>query len=331
VPANRYPDWESFRLAPGTSDGPVAFCADLSPASVLGAYRRGIFPFPAADERFRTINQIRYEARVADGTIGLVGRARDDPYWVAWWSPDPRPVISVGHVHLGRNTRKRLRRSEVWTTADARFGQVAEECRAGREPRWLTDKLARTLAELHAEGWAHSIEVWLGDDLIGGAMGIGIGRVISGDSLFSRYPGAAAIAVADMAARLDQAGGVLIDAQWDSPFLRSLGAGPLPRERYLALLGRSAATQDRTALPPQPLAARRLLSTDPGAPRRPAGNVRPMTEDKGPRFADEDPEYATDAAAEIDVEVTGSEAVDPRSVPADLGDSGTADPPAGGG
>jgi leucyl/phenylalanyl-tRNA--protein transferase len=271
MPTSRYPDWESFELAPGTGDGPVAFCADLSPASVLGAYRRGIFPLPAADERFRTINEVRYEERVADGTIGLVGSGRDDPYWVAWWSPDPRPVISVGHVHLGRNTRKRLRGSEVWTTADARFGRVAEECRAGREPRWITDTLARTLTELHAEGWAHSIEVWLDGDLIGGAIGIGIGRIISGDSLFSRYPGAARIAVADMAARLGLAGGLLIDAQWDSPFLRSLGAGPLPRERYLALLTRSAAASERTALPAQPCAARRLLAADPEGTRGPAG------------------------------------------------------------
>ena len=126
-------------------------------------------------------------------------------------------------------------------------------------------------AELHAEGWAHSIEVWLDGDLIGGAIGIGIGRIISGDSLFSRYPGAARIAVADMAARLGLAGGLLIDAQWDSPFLRSLGAGPLPRERYLALLARSAAASERTALPAQPCAARRLLTADPEGRRGTAG------------------------------------------------------------
>jgi leucyl/phenylalanyl-tRNA--protein transferase len=256
MPTSRYPDWESFELAPGTGDGPVAFCADLSPASVLGAYRRGIFPLPAADERFRTINEVRYEEQVADGTIGLVGSGRDDPYWVAWWSPDPRPVISVGHVHLGRNTRKRLRRSEVWTTADARFGQVAEECRAGREPRWLTDTLLESMVMLHAEGWAHSIEVWEDGDLIGGAIGVGVGSVLSGDSMFSRRPNAARIAVADMAARFAQAGGALIDAQWDSPFLRSLGAEPMPRDHYLPLLAGSA---ERRLLPQQSLLARRLL------------------------------------------------------------------------
>ena len=262
MPASRYPDWESLEIR-SCGDSPVAFGADLSPAGVLGAYRRGIFPLPAPDEYFRMINEVRYEEQVADGTIGLVGSERNDPYWVAWWSPDPRPVIGVGHVHLGRNVRKQLRRCEMWTTGNTRFGQVAEECRGDREPRWLTDTLLGTLIELHGEGWAHSVEVWLDGDLIGGAMGIGIGRIISGDSLFSRCPGAARVAVADMAARLGLAGGMLIDAQWDSPFLRSLGAEPLPRERYLPLLARSA---EQTALPSQPLPARRLLAVDPEGP-----------------------------------------------------------------
>jgi leucyl/phenylalanyl-tRNA---protein transferase len=259
MPASRYPDWESLDIR-SSGDAPVAFGADLSPASVLGAYQRGIIPLPAPDEYRRTINEVRYEDGVADGTIGLVGSERDDPYWVAWWSPDPRLVICTGHVHLGRNIRKQLRRSDMRTTANASFGRVAEECRADREPRWLTDALLGTLIELHRQGWAHSIEVWLDGDLVGGAMGIGIGRIISGDSLFSRHPGAGGVAVADMAARLALADGLLVDAQWDSPFLRSLGAEPLPRERYLPLLARSA---QRVPLPSQPLAAGRLLAPDP--------------------------------------------------------------------
>jgi leucyl/phenylalanyl-tRNA---protein transferase len=256
MPTSRYPDWESLETR-SSGDTPVAFCADLSPESVLGAYRRGIVPVPAPDEYFRTINEVRYEDRVADGTIGLVGGGRDDPYWVAWYSPDPRPVICVGRAHLGRNIRKQLRRSDMRTTANDSFGRVAEECRADREPRWLTDALLRTLLELHREGWAHSIEVWLDGDLIGGAIGLGIGGIISGDSLFSRHPGAGRVAVADMAARLALAGGMLIDAQWDSPFLRSLGAELLPRERYLLLLARSAKP---VALAADPLSARRLLA-----------------------------------------------------------------------
>jgi leucyl/phenylalanyl-tRNA--protein transferase len=261
MPVRRYPDWESFDFAGTAVDGPVAFGADLSPASVLGAYRRGIIPLPAADEHLRAINEFRYEDLVAGGTIALVGALHGDPYRVAWWSPDPRPVIGAGRVHLGRNVRKQLRREDLRTTADTVFGRVAEECRTGRAPRWLTDTLLRTLAELHAGGWAHSIEVWLDGRLVGGAIGIGIGRVISGDSLFGRHQGAARVAVADMAARLDLAGGLLIDAQWDSPFLRSLGTAPLPRERYLALLGGPA---ERVALPSGPLPARRLLGPGPG-------------------------------------------------------------------
>jgi leucyl/phenylalanyl-tRNA--protein transferase len=218
---------------------------------------------PAPDEQFRTINEIRYEDLVADGTIGLVGAEAGDPYWVAWWSPDPRPVIVTDGVHLGRNVRKVLRRDELRTTADAAFGRVAGECRAGREPRWLTDPLLAALTALHAGGWAHSIEVWRDGELAGGAIGIGIGGVISGDSVFGRRPGAAAIAVADMAARLAAAGGLLIDAQWDSPFLRSLGAEPMPRSRYLPLLAGSA---ERIAVPGEPLAARRLLPPSAAGP-----------------------------------------------------------------
>src|SRR5450756_2816643 len=144
--ASRYRDWASFTFpvgcaAAGSGGAPVAFCADLSPASVLGAYRRGIIPMPAPDEYFRTLNEVRFEDQVRSGTIGIVGSEADDPYWVAWWSPDPRPVIDVGGVHLGRNVRKRLRHDALTTTADVAFRRVAEECRADREPRWLTDTL----------------------------------------------------------------------------------------------------------------------------------------------------------------------------------------------
>jgi leucyl/phenylalanyl-tRNA--protein transferase len=263
MPANRYPDWESFKFpaAPGAAaDGLVAFCADLSAASVLGAYRRGIIPLPAPDEYYRTLNEVRYEDRVAAGAIAVVGDERGDPYWAAWWSPDPRPVIGADGVHLGRNVRKRLRHDGLRTTADAAFREVAEACRTGREPRWLTDELLGSLAELHGQGWAHSVEVWLDEELVGGAIGIGIGTVISGDSLFGRHRGAAAIAVADMWARLRTAGGTTVDAQWDSPFLRSLGAAPVARERYLALLDRPA---EPLPLPTRSLSAHRLLGPSP--------------------------------------------------------------------
>jgi leucyl/phenylalanyl-tRNA--protein transferase len=257
MPVSRYLDWESFEIAPKAINCPVAFCSDLSPHSVLSAYRNGIFPFPASDEYARDSNEFRYEDQVSDGAIGLVGNPDDDPYRVAWWSPDPRPVIKPENIHLGRNVRKQLRRGHEQTTANNSFQRVAEECRAGREPRWFTDALLESMVTLHEEGWAHSIEVWEDGALIGGALGIGVGLVLSGDSMFNRRPNAARIAVADMAARFAQAGGTVIDAQWDSPFLRSLGAEPMRRDQYLPLLTGSA---ERRLLPQKPLPARRLLA-----------------------------------------------------------------------
>jgi leucyl/phenylalanyl-tRNA--protein transferase len=245
----------------------VAFCADLSPDSVLGAYRRGIVPLPAGDEYFRTLNEVRYGDLVADGTIAVVGDPGDDPYWAAWWSPDPRPVIGAG-VHLGRQVRKRLRQDGLVTTADTEFLAVAEACREGRPTRWLTDSLLATLAKLHDAGWAHSIEVWRDGELVGGAMGIGLGAVFSGDSLFGRHPGAAAVAVADLRARLtagNPQAAPVIDAQWDSPFLRSLGAVPVAREDFLARLARPAQSPPLGPLPllSGPLPAQRLLELPP--------------------------------------------------------------------
>ncbi len=265
MPTSRYQDWESFAFpaaspAGAAGDGPVAFGADLSAASVLAAYRRGIVALPAPDEYFAAINEFRHGNQVKSGAIAIVGDEGDNPYWVAWWSPDPRPVIDAAGVHLGRNVRKGLRRDGLSTSANAAFRRVAEACRADREPRWLTDPLLDALTELHRQGWAHSIEVWRDDELIGGAMGIGIGPIMSGDSLFGLRPGAAAIAVADMSARLVAAGGTLIDAQWDSPFLRSLGAVPMERERYLALLDGPA---EPVPLPTGRLPAQRLLPARP--------------------------------------------------------------------
>ena len=125
----------------------------------------------------------------------------------------------------------------------------------GREPRWFTDALLESMVGLHEQGWAHSIEVWQDGDLIGGAFGVGVGCALSGDSMFNRRPNTARIAVADMAARFAEAGGMLIDAQWDSPFLRSLGAELIARDDYLAVAGPA----ERRVLPGGPLPARRLI------------------------------------------------------------------------
>jgi leucyl/phenylalanyl-tRNA--protein transferase len=82
----RFTNWDEFEIPPGaTATDPVAFCADLSPRSVLAACRHGLIPFPAADEYVRTVNEVRHEDRVKAGVIAIVGDPREDPYWAAWW------------------------------------------------------------------------------------------------------------------------------------------------------------------------------------------------------------------------------------------------------
>ncbi|MFI2606563.1 leucyl/phenylalanyl-tRNA--protein transferase [Kitasatospora sp. NPDC018619] len=240
----------------GPGDGPVAFGGSLGPEALLAAYRRGLFPLPAADVYASAYNEAVYGDAVAAGEVALLPGG-PDPYALAWWSPDPRPVVAAGGVRLGSRLARRLRnRSGWWTSADRAFGRVLAACAEGRQPVWLTEELAASLVRLHELGAAHSGEVWEGEELIGGVFGIAVGPVLSLDSMFHRRPDAARVAVADLGARFAAAGGRLLDAQWDGPHVRSLGAGPVERSRYLAVLseGRGAAVVPQGA----PLPAARL-------------------------------------------------------------------------
>ncbi|WP_416985145.1 leucyl/phenylalanyl-tRNA--protein transferase [Streptomyces sp. T028] len=254
---NRCPDWEALDVPAAAPDGPVAFCSDLSPAGLLAAYRAGVYPFPASDEYTRALNEVLFADQVRDGRIRLVGEESTDPYAVSWWSPDPRPVLPVSSTHLSRNLARRLRNRLRWSTSvDRRFEQVVRACGAGRTPLWLTEELIACLIRLHGLGHAHSVEVWEDGDLVGGVFGLRLGPVFSMDSMFFHRPGASTVAVIDLAARFAQAGGVLLDAQRDSPHVRSLGAVLIPREQYLRQLRRAA--YDSPPMPTAALPARRL-------------------------------------------------------------------------
>ncbi|MFI5529505.1 leucyl/phenylalanyl-tRNA--protein transferase [Kitasatospora sp. NPDC051853] len=215
------PWWEELELEGAPADGPVAFGGALDPVTLLGAYRAGLFPFPAGDPAVTAFNEVRWE----DGPAVVVGGA--DPYALAWWSPDPRPVLAAGA----------LRERGSWElTVGRAFGRVLEECRVGREPRWLTDELADALVELHRRGWAESAEVWEDGELVGGVYGVRVGPVLSLDSMFHRSPGAGRAAVAGLGARFAEAGGRVLDVQWDGPHVRRLGAEGMDRSAFLALL-----------------------------------------------------------------------------------------------
>jgi leucyl/phenylalanyl-tRNA--protein transferase len=245
--------WETFDLTDAPADGPVAFHDDLSPANLLDAYRHGLYPFPSDTEEQRILSEITYEGRVP-----VLGES-EDPYAVAWCSPDPRPVIFTDQVRIQRSLAKQLRNKVEWTTTlDACFDRVVQHCRAGREPRWLTDRLVSSLRRLHQAGHAHSVEVWEGDELVGGTFGVRVGGIFSADSQFTLRSGAAKVAVACLVRRVAESGGVAVDVQHDGDHAKLIGAVPVPRAEYLALLAKHAGVGG--AMPADPLPARGLAA-----------------------------------------------------------------------
>jgi leucyl/phenylalanyl-tRNA---protein transferase len=202
----RFPD-----PAAAGEDGLVGIGADLEPATLVDAYRRGIFPWPHPGAP------------------------------LPWFSPDPRGVIPLDGVAVSRSLRARLRRSGWETTVDRAFAAVLAGCadRPGlvREGgTWITPPMRAAYRRLHDLGHAHSLEVWAGDELVGGLYGVGVGGVFTGESMFHLASDASKVALVDLAARLTEAGGRLIDVQMVTPHLASLGARDLPRAAFLELL-----------------------------------------------------------------------------------------------
>lgn len=219
------------------SQEPLAIGGRLDAATVIGGYRHGLFAMPAGSAAETEANHFLYEPGVESGTTVLLDSPGADPYALTWWSPDPRPVIPYGALAKPRSLMQRLRNRTSWrTTADLAFERVVAECRADRVPQWLTDDLIRCMTELHDQGWAHSVEVWEGTELVGGVIGVGTGAVFSLDTCFHRRDNASKVALLDMEYRLAGTGVQLLDVEWDSERTRRQGAGPMPRAEFLTVL-----------------------------------------------------------------------------------------------
>lgn len=189
--------------APG--DAPAAVGEDLTPTTLLAAYRLGLFPWPAG------------------------GR-------VWWWSPDPRAVLPLDGLHVPRSLARTLRRGEFRCTVDESFAEVVAGCadRPG-EGTWITPPMRRAYARLHQLGHAHSVEVWdSAGRLVGGLYGVAVGAAFSGESMFHRVCDASKVALVETVWRLQAGGFALFDVQQDTPHLSRFGAVPVPRERFLA-------------------------------------------------------------------------------------------------
>lgn len=183
----------------------VAVGADLAPGTLLAAYRAGLFPMPDPD-------------------VGI-----------GWWSPVRRGVLRLGDLRVTRSLRQSARRFEV--RVDTAFAEVLAGCADPSRPQgWIDDDIAAAYLELHRRGWAHSVECWEGDVLVGGLYGVAIGGLFAGESMFHRERDASKVALMGLVSLLsdEHADARLIDVQWLTPHLASLGVTEMPRADYLA-------------------------------------------------------------------------------------------------
>ena len=163
-----------------------------------------------------------------------MSEAQDDPR-VFWVDPEQRGILPLDGFHLSRSLRRSILRTPFHLTLDMAFEDVVRGC-AEREETWINDTIFRGYFALHRLGYAHSIEVWVGDDLVGGVYGVALGRAFFGESMFSRATDASKIALATLIAHLRQTGFQLFDTQFTTEHLVRLGAVEVPREDYHAML-----------------------------------------------------------------------------------------------
>ena len=186
-------------------DGVVGLGAGLEPGTLLRAYRSGIFPMP-----------------LSDGAL-------------AWWSPDPRAIIPLERFSPSASLRKSIRR--YTTTVDQAFREVATACADPARPHgWITEQFVDAYVRLHELGWAHSIETWHNGEFVGGLYGVSIGGLFAGESMFHTKRDASKVALARLVEMMREWQDPLLDVQWLTPHLESLGAVEIARTHYLARL-----------------------------------------------------------------------------------------------
>ena len=189
------------------SDGLVAIGGDLSVARLVLAYRSGIFPW--------TVEPI------------------------TWWSPDPRGIFDLAHLHISRSLRYEMKRGRIEVTFDRSFEAVVRGC--AEAPRdgdstWITEEFIRAYTRLHEAGHAHSVEAWMHGELVGGLYGVAVGGLFAGESMFHRVSNASKVCVARLVERLNERGFVLFDTQMVTTATTQLGAVEVRRPEYLRRL-----------------------------------------------------------------------------------------------
>lgn len=210
-PAN---GWQ-FPPADQAEDDIVGLGADLEPGTLLSAYRQGLFPM-----------------RVDFFSV----QGHDRPP-IAWWSPVRRGVLPLAGLRVSRSLRQSLKRFEI--RVDTAFDDVVAGCADPRRPAgWIEPEIAAAYSELHRLGWAHSVEAWHDGRLAGGLYGVAIGGLFAGESMFSTVRDSSKVALVALVDLLcdEHADRRLLDTQWQTPHLESLGVVEISRREYLRRL-----------------------------------------------------------------------------------------------
>ena len=188
-----------------SEEGIVAYGGDLTPSRLMLAYRSGIFPW----------------------------YSKNDP--ILWWSPDPRLILELDEFKLSRSLRKKITRFEV--RCDTAFSSVIRECssapRPGQNGSWILPEMIEAYEELHALGYAHSVEAYQEGELVGGLYGVCVGSVFCGESMFAKVSDASKVAFAVLIERLREGEFDFIDCQVPTPHLKSVGAKEVSRTYFL--------------------------------------------------------------------------------------------------
>jgi leucyl/phenylalanyl-tRNA---protein transferase len=190
--------------------GLLAVGGDLSTERLLEAYRQGIFPWFTEDQP------------------------------ILWWSPDPRFVLELDDFRISRSLRKTLKKKSFQVTFDRAFEEVIRACaavaRKGQKGTWITEEMQEAYVRLHGLGYAHSVESWFEDKLVGGLYGVSLGRAFFGESMFHLKTDASKVALVALVDYLQNYGFALIDAQMSTEHLMNFGAKEIPRRLFLKKL-----------------------------------------------------------------------------------------------
>src|SRR5918911_5009126 len=191
-------------------EGIVVLGGSLNTVNLLRAYRRGIFPWPI------------------------------EGWPLTWFCPEERAVLEFKDLHVPRRLKRERRRTTLRFTIDGAFRAVITCCarvtRAGERGTWITPQMLRAYCELHAAGHAHSVEVWAGDELVGGLYGVDAGGAFAGESMFHLRPNASKLALLFLIEHLRARGLSWLDIQVLTPHMEALGARLVPREEFLSML-----------------------------------------------------------------------------------------------